>query len=1608
MRLLIYPRRLVPDIVDMSDGPTSAWHPALMPNSAADIKSKAQQPDAPPEDNVAQEAGAPPAPVSEPTELPQHDTSLVDEWFPEYESSTPWLEQEQTAAPADIDDAEAIPDTHESGDESSANARAAKHASTVSFARTVSHEVNWDGDGDGEDDGFDWSPPRTGTDPFKFMPPSDRTNSFPDVPPMSRPAEHDEDRPLPSSQAAEVMHEIEEDMAFPGQETLHTAPAPAELDSHMAEEGLEDWHAPQQIVGGDLLGPGEEASDERYAEGLPLISHETSLDQPLSESHDPFAQGDDDGDDFFKQIESSEDPASEKAHAERVLERKSTNQVLDSLTSASIDRTVSVPEAAEEELTDAAASHPTEAVLPTGEHVLDSGVTTNGDGEKPKEADPNAQWAAVFAEDDDDDDLLDDTAGAQGVDTTAFLGDDDGGFLVNAVEQTPTADYVQPTQQPNPFPPTQPSNRYLPTGTGTNYGAQPSTHYGPYSTATSVQAPVPTPFNIQPQTPPVTPEFGYSAAPPRPEPTKAASFVNQSKGGYQSPYDLPMEVVKPRKRQSIQHLPKATGTSSAPPPPPVASLPPRSASMQVVSPTHASASSLSPPGSSHSGQAPPMASPATALPKKSRESFFEELPMSSKPRPTSRHSHKSLPSPSQTSPYAPPQAAAIQGMPHTLPPGPQTYASPPMASPILPPAQAPAQTNATDIGNLVAPPRVSPYAPLPSVAPQPNTVPAPTNPRYSPAAASQPMSNGPVPSAPPPNKYSPAPALNRMPSASYAPLPSGATPSALSHQPRTSSPLAHFEMSLDRGKTGLLNHAEGHHLVERRTSSLHEPRLNRVPSLPPMKEDVEEDEPTLPSSASTGPPPHASYSPQGPRLTPPPGGYHPPTTLSPPKRVSPYSPQAPSATLPPAQQDFAPPQRSQTQSPGALYGNRLTSLPMEPVQRPSSVNDPTSPRSSLLVSSVPAAPSRPRGFSQNLNQVPPTDGREHDPLQRWKGSPLISWGVGGTLVTSFPKDVPRYGINQALPMIVRSPGEVKVKNIKELYPLEERLARFPGPLKGKSKKKETLAWLSAGIDTLERSLPNLLSLVSHEDKRAVERVLLWKILRLFIEHDGVLESNAVVDKAVRDVLTPNVDGKSSETAPMYAHGTQMAGFQESSSTNLQTDAIDSSTIEQIRKSLLVGDREAAVWSAADKRLWGHALLIAATASPQLYKKVAQEFVRKEVNYPSHNNESLGALYEVLSGNHEECVDELVPVHARAGLQLMATDTSPGHPADALAGLDKWRETLGLILSNRSVDDIRALNSLGNLLSSYGRAEAAHICFLFARNATVFGGLDDPQSNFVLVGADHRRQADQFAKETEALLLSEVYEYGLSLAGGSNVVSSPHLAAYKLQHAMTLAEYGHRDNALQYCEAIAYAITSQTRRSPYHHSILEAAVEDLMKRLREAPKEESSSWIPKPSMNKVSDTMWNRFNKFVAGDEDGSGLGSEADGGMESGPFAHATGNTPTISRPPSASGNTGMTMFGGQTHPNQTYPTPSGPVPPIALPATTRAASRYAPTTTQSSPPNPYEPNLVYSPPSRSSMERPPAEYNGTSHELPRRSLDRPSGYSPGYMPNSAATPSPS
>ncbi|KAG6114231.1 hypothetical protein E4U14_001504 [Claviceps sp. LM454 group G7] len=1367
----------------------------------------------------------------------------------------------------------------------------AQHASSMSFARTVSHEISFPDDDDGE-----WNLGQSEAEAFAVMPPSHRTNSFPAVPSMDSEISAQVDMPLTSNQAQNVM---EEDAKVAESEEEYMMRSPVG-DSSVT------WHRhgtnrsqaiPHRPIGGELEDTAAMEAVARFDEGLPLIPHsEAVVDDGTQQSSarstvDPFAEQGDNEDDFFGQVTKDLETQNDEETNAKHVERKSTAQVMEAIGDGGSLTRDSTPNNTLEEEADISSKG------------FSLGTSGNVEG-PPVTEDLASKWEEAFGDDDEDEFLLDEsTAEVKDVDATAFLGSDDEGLLDDDLDaQAPTTAPSQPRQPVvNPYAPApvaaQSTTAYIP-ASATGFTPPPTFGYGGQQQQANV-----TPYGAG--------QFGQTPQPLRPAPVKTQSFVDKSKAGYSSPYDLPTDLVKtvkPRKRSSLQQLP----TNTAPPPLTSASS---YSPGQSAPPPPAPATTAVPPLSA--AARPPLAHKASAPVLHSKGGFFEELPISAKPRSASRQSQRASSSSGQ---YLP-MGSAPQQVPQPPPPPPPISRTvpPPAASRMAPPpapqiASPPAQytNNEAGVPNLTAPPRENPYANVQSQAGAAVTPPANNPSRYSPAPPGPQGGGVPVTS-----RYSPGPSSGSRPNSSYG---AGSTHTSLPHLPRTSSPLAHFETS---------GAADGQP-YDRRAGSAFEPRLNRVSSLPPTREvDEEEDEQavspesrsfstnhavvTTPTATAAGTS-HAPVMPHatGRLATPPPvtpgAGYASFTsaaTLSPPKRAhSNYTPQpaaaagAASAQIPPV----VPPPRARTQSPSALrIDARKGSKPVDYAPRPLPALSPP------LVSVAPAATtsnptqsssfaptSRIRGQSIS-NMVPPTDGRERDPLERWRGAPVMAWGVGGTFITSFPKSIPRYTMGNSVPVTIRAVGEVKVQNIKDVDSLSDSIAKFPGPLKGKSKKKEAIAWLTAGIDSQEREIPDVSfhSQLSLEAKRSVERLLLWKLLRIFIENDGVLEGSTAVDKAVRQVLASDTAESRSESAPLFTGAEAGAG-----STSMKADGVDQGTVETIRLDLLRGDRETAVWAAVDKRLWGHAMLISQTVSADLYKQVAQEFVRKEVNYPGHNNESLAALYKVLSGNYDDCVDELVPSHARAGLQLVSTETSSGPTKDAMDGLDKWRETLTLVLSNRSSDDIRGLNALGKLLSSYGRAEAAHICFIFSRSLSVFGGLDDANSDFVLLGSDHKRQSEQFAKEAEALQLSEMYEYGLTLGGGvAASAGAPHLAAYKLQHAVTLAEYGFRDKAIQYCDAIASAIVAQTRRSPYHHPVLEASVEDFLARLKSSPKDASSSWMSKPTMGKVSDSMWNRFNKFVAGEEDGNGhAGPEGDNG----PFAHIS-SSPNISRPPSAS-----------------------------------------------------------------------------------------------------------
>ncbi|KAM4056390.1 sec23-binding domain of sec16 [Hirsutella rhossiliensis] len=1511
----------------MANGPPSAsWHPALMPDSYPLPPAAAGADPSNPESPTEPAQQAAPEKIESPdhAEADEKPQASVDPWLSgegDADDMNAWLVSDDPDPPAsiapqeiqaptqraDVEPEEAknedpLPDLEDTARENGTAVQEtelpalaseqsfqtmvskegrrqpthAQHSSSMSFARTVSHEVSFVDDDDAE-----WN--LTRSDPDVSDPPAqpNRSNSFPDVPPTLGSHQEHSDQPLPPTQALYVMQETEREAELGERQyltgTIHAAPeaSPAQSEDELEPQGA------SQAIGGETQGSEAQDFEARYEEGVPLVSlsdatASVAKDKDAGAFADSFADDGND-DDFFAQSKEPDLQAGDAGPGILPIERKSTAQAMDGLNpEPALHHSAPGETASEHAATQASGSlnQSDSWDIPSSSDLRDE-----PDKEQPAAEDVTAKWQDIFAGDEDGFLSDDSAAGDKAIDAAAFLGSDDEGLLDDdgflddddgAVSVPQSAPAVSDSRQHSV------SSPYIPSAVTSP--PPPSVPHFPLANA---------PLSNYPhQQPPLAPsnsgQLQGHAAQTRPQQSRVSSFADKSKGGYSSPYDLPTDLLsntlKPRKRASLQQLPREQP-------------PPRSTSM--FAPGHPPApGSLPPPTHPSQGPSPNQKAPASV--SRNPSGFFEDLPITAKPRPRSGQGS----TPQQQSLYAPA--------------GHHSQSAPPPAGPLSPPANRAPQPP-PGVGDLVTPERVNPYAAMspPAASAPPQTG---TTSRYSPASSQQPVGHG---SAPPAasSRYSPAPQGPRPSSSHNHGAPATSSQAVLPHLPRTSSPLAHFEASSDKIHRGVnAPNGDAHH-SDRRSNSF-EHRLNRVSSLPPTREvDEEEDDqmsPTYRSFSTTqasrpanmesrfAPVPHPAAARQTPPPPPPPSrSYGPPASSSPQRVSSNCMPQATPAVHP----EFAPPPRPSTQSPVAAQGGRPAN-PTDYNARPSSAHAsaaPAMPKPFQPLHPLHPPTSRRRGQSLSMNMVPPTDGREHDPLQRWKGAPLLAWGVGGTIVTSFPKSVPRYTMNQTAPTILRTAGEMKVQNIKDVDPLADQLARFPGPLKGKSKKKEALAWLAAGIDAQEKDLPDisLHSQLSLEAKRGLERLLLWKLLRIFVEFDGTLEGNSEVEKAVRDVLSPETASSTAGNAALTPAAPAGAG-QAGPVTSMMADSADPAAVEQIRLDLLRGNRETAVWSAVDKRLWGHAMLISHTISPDLYKQVAQEFVRKEVNYPGHNNESIAALYEVLSGNFDDCVDELVPIHARVGLQLVSKQSTQEPARDAADGLDKWRETLTLILNNRSSDDVRGLNALGKLLSSYGRAEAAQVCFIFSRGLSVFGGLDEQKADFVLLGSDHRQQSEQFAKETEALQLSEIYEYGLSLAGGAAAAAgAPHLAAYKFQHAVTLAEYGYRDKALQYCDAIASAMVSQTRRSPYHHAILEAAVDDFMTRLKQAPKDASSSWISKPSMNKVSDSMWNRFNKFVAGDEGDNG-GNGAAGEADHGPFARVA-TTPNLSRSPSVS-----------------------------------------------------------------------------------------------------------
>ncbi|KEQ68651.1 hypothetical protein M436DRAFT_22322, partial [Aureobasidium namibiae CBS 147.97] len=365
------------------------------------------------------------------------------------------------------------------------------------------------------------------------------------------------------------------------------------------------------------------------------------------------------------------------------------------------------------------------------------------EGEKSEE-DLAAMWSAAL----DDDDFLDDNA----VDPSGFFVEDDGEGFLDDFDTAP----AHPDQILSPEQALSPGIAPVLDAQGNTVGftklggpqEQINAPANPYSPAAQQSNPYLTPAL------PSVPLYNQQQQPVRPALNNAQSFADKSKGGYSSPYDLPEDIVQPRRRALAAAAPTQ---SSAPPPPP------RSSSMQSVPPN-------APPPFSRSATAAPsatVASPpmnqspsvATLPPKpatasggnRSASGFFEELPMVPKPRNRPYTPAVTAPSPAQAPAQTPPQGPPIR----------------PPSRPVMPPSAASSGYGLADFRQ----PEKLPLLPDMQAAPQqlepPQTSGPPASSRYSPAAQQAPSAVAP----PATGRFSPMPPPAPAANSRYSPAP---------------------------------------------------------------------------------------------------------------------------------------------------------------------------------------------------------------------------------------------------------------------------------------------------------------------------------------------------------------------------------------------------------------------------------------------------------------------------------------------------------------------------------------------------------------------------------------------------------------------------------------------------------------------------------------------------------------------------------------------------------------------------------------------------------------------------------------------------------------------
>lgn len=398
--------------------------------------------------------------------------------------------------------------------------------------------------------------------------------------------------------------------------------------------------------------------------------------------------------------------------------------------------------------------------------------------------------------------------------------------------------------------------------------------------------------------------------------------------------------------------------------------------------------------------------------------------------------------------------------------------------------------------------------------------------------------------------------------------------------------------------------------------------------------------------------------------------------------------------------------------------------------------------------------------------------------------PLVSFGFGGQLLVMFPTlqttaigdenttaadtntdinvvdgDVDSgSSANDAQP----EPGAIEVYKLSALLADDPEIvalaAPFPGPLCFEPSMTRGVV-IQYVEDEAERA----------ESVGAASLGLLWRLLGILCRHSGWPRQLQIVDQAENnDPATAEIAALlTSDNAPMSSWASSVAPTAEN--------------IAEIGRLVAIGRKAEACRAAIRCGAWSHALLLASRigSDGSMFEEVTGEFSRQTLG-PGHPLQFLYSLY--------------------AGQGPLA----PPAVSPPCADLADWRASLATIMTNPVRGDVTTIEHLAQSLVAVGDVEAAHICYLCAEH-TPDPCRFDSAATLTLLGLGSA-PSPAVLPPVHTVRLTEVLEFARAQASeGADLQGIHGFHTFKLALAAALADAGHTDRALQYCNSMARQI-----------------------------------------------------------------------------------------------------------------------------------------------------------------------------------------------------------